>query len=93
MMNKGIFSLLGGAVAVGMMLMDYRKLAQLGWLFYGIGILILVMLQTSSSFISWRFCYSSRTILDWELDSYHMFLLLAWACFFNHKKLKLWQFS
>ncbi|MEK5070071.1 FtsW/RodA/SpoVE family cell cycle protein [Sporosarcina sp. FSL K6-1508] len=90
--NKGIFSLLGGAVAVGMMLMDYRKLAKFGWLFYGIGMLILVVLQIFPS--------SSHGVPVIDIGPYRVmgltaipFFLLAWAFFFNHKKLKLWQLS
>jgi len=92
LMNKGIFTLLGGTVAVGMMLIDYRKLAKFGWLFYGIGMLILVLLQISP--------YTLNGVPFIPIGPYRgegltaiMFFLLAWACFFNHKKLKLWQLN
>lgn len=90
--NNGIFSLLGGAVAVGMMLKDYRKLAKFGWLFYGIGMLILVTLQILP--------YSPNGVSVIDIGPYRVmglttipFFLLAWACFFKHNKLKLWQLS
>ena len=44
LMNKVIFVILGVATAFGMMLIDYRKLERLGWLFYTIGVLILLMI-------------------------------------------------
>ena len=50
-MGKVIFVLLGGALAVGIMLMDYRKLEKYGWLFYGIGIAILVLLQAFGHYL------------------------------------------
>ena len=43
--NKVIFVFLGVAVAFGMMMVDYRKLERLGWLFYTIGVLILLMIS------------------------------------------------
>lgn len=44
LMDKVIFVVLGIATALGMMLINYRKLERLGWLFYTIGVLILLML-------------------------------------------------
>lgn len=92
LMSKGISSLLGGAVAVGMMLMDYRKIAKFGWLFYWIGILILVVLQISPYLSHGNlviaigpFWFGSLTAIP--------FFLFSWAYFFNHKKMKLWQLS
>ena len=43
--NKVIFVILGVAAAFGMMMVDYRKLERLGWLFYTIGVLILLMIS------------------------------------------------
>ena len=45
LMNKLIFVILGIATAIGIMLLDYRKLERLGWLFYTIGVLILLMIK------------------------------------------------
>ncbi len=91
-MRKSIFVLLGGALAIGIMLTDYRKLEKYGWLFYGIGIFILVLLQYSSQMMNG----SSVLVIDsYKIDSLTTmpFLLLAWASFFKHKKLKLWHLS
>ena len=45
LLNKVIFVILGVATVVVMMLIDYRKLERLGWLFYTIGVLILLMIK------------------------------------------------
>lgn len=43
-MNKVIFVILGVITAIGMMLLDYRKLERMGLLFYTIGVVVLLML-------------------------------------------------
>ncbi len=89
--HKAIFTFLGGAVALGMMLLDYRKLAKLGWLFYLIGILILLMLiYFPTSFINGL---PIVMIGSFKMESLMAipFFFLAWASFFNNKKLKLWH--
>lgn len=49
LMNKVIFVILGIVTAIGMMLLDYRKLERLGWLFYTIGVLILLTIKCFSN--------------------------------------------
>ena len=44
LMNKVISVILGIATAIGMMMVDYRKIEKLGWVFYTIGVIILLML-------------------------------------------------
>lgn len=44
MINKVIFVILGVVTAIGMMLLDYRKLERMGWLFYVIGVVVLLIL-------------------------------------------------
>ena len=53
LMDKVIAVVLGIATALGMMLIDYRKLERLGWLFYTIGVLILLMI----------YCFPNASIL------------------------------
>ena len=84
--------LIGGVLIFGIMLINYRRLERFGWLFYGIGIFILVLLQFSSRMMI------MNGVLILEIGSYKIdslmampFFLLAWASFFNHKKLKLWH--
>ncbi|HFJ9285432.1 TPA: FtsW/RodA/SpoVE family cell cycle protein [Bacillus toyonensis] len=89
LMNKVIFVILGVATAVGMMLIDYRKLERFGWLFYTIGVLTLVLPR-----------YFSNDLMNGEvlikIDPVATgclmavpFFLLAWASFFNNGRLKI----
>ncbi|MFJ8452546.1 FtsW/RodA/SpoVE family cell cycle protein [Bacillus paramycoides] len=88
LMNKVIFVILGIATAFGMMLIDYRKLERLGWLFYTIGVLILLML----------YCFPNASLTGEPLMKIGPiaidclmavpFFFLAWASFFNNSRLK-----
>ncbi|HEK9103977.1 TPA: FtsW/RodA/SpoVE family cell cycle protein [Bacillus pseudomycoides] len=88
LINKVIFVILGVVTAFGMMLIDYRKLERLGWLFYTIGVLILLVL----------YCFPNASMIGELLIEvgpiaigYLMavpFFLLAWASFFNNSRLK-----
>jgi cell division protein FtsW (lipid II flippase) len=88
LMNKIIFVILGVAAAFGMMLLDYRKLERLGWLFYTIGVLILLML----------YCFPNASMTGEPLIKIGPiaidclmavpFFFLAWASFFNGSRIK-----
>ncbi|MHA4131140.1 cell division protein FtsW [Bacillus thuringiensis] len=88
LMNKVIFVILGIATAVGMMLLDYRKLERLGWLFCTIGILILLAIK----------CFPTGYVIGEaiikigpiKIDCLMTipFFFLAWASFFNNSRLK-----
>ncbi|MCQ6528829.1 FtsW/RodA/SpoVE family cell cycle protein [Bacillus mycoides] len=88
LMNKVISVILGIATAIGMMLLDYRKLERLGWLFYIIGVLILLML----------YCFPNASMTGEPLMKIGPiaidclmavpFFFLAWASFFNNGRLK-----
>ncbi|HHY73749.1 MAG TPA: FtsW/RodA/SpoVE family cell cycle protein [Bacillus bacterium] len=89
--NKVIFVIIGVAAAISMMLIDYRRLEKYGWMFYGIGVLILLM---TSSFANGMIVGQ----LIFEIGSVRIksimalpFLFLAWAPFFNNSKLNIWQ--
>ncbi len=87
-MNKVIFIILGVVTAVGMMLLDYRKLERLGWLFYTIGVLILLAIK----------CFPTGYVIGEaiikigpiKIDCLMTipFFFLAWASFFNNSRLK-----
>ncbi|WP_019243603.1 MULTISPECIES: FtsW/RodA/SpoVE family cell cycle protein [Bacillus] len=89
--NKGIITILGVGIAFGLMFYDYRKLIQYKWLFLGVGLGILIILQILPNtyvkgnpyFIAGPLSISSSTALP--------FFFLFWATFFNHKKMTLWQ--
>ncbi|WP_341518385.1 FtsW/RodA/SpoVE family cell cycle protein [Bacillus paramobilis] len=88
LMDKVISVVLGIATALGMMLIDYRKLERLGWLFYTIGVLILLMLH----------CFPNAGMLGEPIIKVGPiaidrlmavpFFFLAWASFFNNSRLK-----
>ncbi|MGG0218226.1 FtsW/RodA/SpoVE family cell cycle protein [Bacillus mycoides] len=88
LMNKVIFVILGIVTAIGMMLFDYRKLERLGWLFYTIGVLILLMIK----------CFPTGYVIGEaiikigpiKIDCLMTipFFFLAWASFFNNSRLK-----
>ena len=88
LMNKIIFVTLGIATAIGMMLLDYRKLERLGWLFYTIGILILLAIK----------CFPTGYVIGEaiikigpiKIDCLMTipFFFLAWSSFFNNSRLK-----
>ncbi|PEF68513.1 cell division protein FtsW [Bacillus anthracis] len=87
-LNKVIFVILGVATAIGIMLLDYRKLERLGWLFYTIGVLILLMIK----------CFPTDYVIGEaiikigpiKIDCLMTipFFFLAWASFFNNSRLK-----
>ncbi|HDR7610635.1 TPA: FtsW/RodA/SpoVE family cell cycle protein [Bacillus mycoides] len=89
LMNKVISVILGIATALGMMLIDYRKLERVGWLFYTIGVLILLIL----------YCFPNAWVVGEPLIKIGPiaigrlmavpFFLLAWASFFNNSSLKI----
>lgn len=88
LMDKVIFVVLGIATALGMMLINYRKLERLGWLFYTIGVLILLML----------YCFLNAGMLGEPIIKVGPiaidrlmavpFFFLAWASFFNNSRIK-----
>ncbi|MFA2809025.1 FtsW/RodA/SpoVE family cell cycle protein [Bacillus mycoides] len=88
LMNKVISVILGIATAIGMMLLDYRKLERIGWLFYTIGILILLAIK----------CFPTISVngealikigpLTIDCLMTIPFFFLAWASFFNNSRLK-----
>ncbi|MCU5486840.1 FtsW/RodA/SpoVE family cell cycle protein [Bacillus cereus] len=87
-MNKVIFVILGVVTAMGMMLLDYRRLEKLGWMFYTIGVLILLMIK----------CFPTDYVIGEaiikigpiKIDCLMTmpFFFLAWASFFNNSRLK-----
>ncbi|RAN83908.1 FtsW/RodA/SpoVE family cell cycle protein [Bacillus sp. SRB_331] len=88
LMNKVIFVILGIATAVGIMLIDYRKLERLGWLFYTIGVLILLTLKCfPSGYVNGEALIKIGPI---KIDCLMTipFFFLAWASFFNNSRLK-----
>jgi cell division protein FtsW (lipid II flippase) len=89
--TKVVITLIGSASTLGMMLIDYRKLKKQGWLFYSIGVFILLVLKlffniTINGLPSLKIGPSIESIMSLP------FFFLAWASFFSMEKLKVWQF-
>ncbi|MFJ5768697.1 FtsW/RodA/SpoVE family cell cycle protein [Psychrobacillus sp. NPDC093180] len=89
--HKMIFVLLGGFVAFGMMMVDFRKLEKQGWLFYGIAMIILLLLAFFPSDMINGLPIIIIGSLRIESLMAIPFLFLAWASIFNDKRVKIWQ--
>ncbi|MDZ4466847.1 FtsW/RodA/SpoVE family cell cycle protein [Bacillus cereus] len=87
--NKVIFVILGVVTAIGMMLLDYRKLERMGWLFYIIGVVVLLMLYCfpNASMIGESLIQIGPIAIDCLMAV--PFFFLAWASFFNDSRLKI----
>lgn len=90
-MRKLIFILLGIAVAWGMMYMDHRKLVRQGWLFYTIGMLILLAINFFSNHMVFGIPIIKIGSITIESLMAIPFFFLAWASFFNNSRLKVWH--
>ncbi|PEL18230.1 FtsW/RodA/SpoVE family cell cycle protein [Bacillus wiedmannii] len=92
LMNKVISVILGIATVVVMMLTDYRKLERLGWLFYTIGALILLILNCfPSAYVNGEPLIKIGPVAIGRLMVLPFFFL-AWASFFNNSRLKVRYF-
>lgn len=90
--NKIFYNLIGVGTALGLMLFDYRKFKNYGWLFYVIGFFILITLTF----------FPSMTIngkpyirfLGFSIGSLMAipFFYMAWVSFFQNRNFKIWQF-
>ncbi|MBD7963600.1 FtsW/RodA/SpoVE family cell cycle protein [Fictibacillus norfolkensis] len=92
LMRKMILVVLGMIVALGLMFVDYRKLVRWGWVFYGVGtVLLLSLLFFSSGTINGKpfLLIGGLTI---ESIAVLPFFMIAWACFFNRDSFKVSQF-
>ncbi|MEC3249288.1 FtsW/RodA/SpoVE family cell cycle protein [Bacillus cereus] len=87
--NKVIFVILGVVTAIGMMLLDYRKLERMGWLFYIIGVVVLLILYCfpNASMIGESLIQIGPIAIDCLMAV--PFFFLAWASFFNDSRLKI----
>lgn len=90
--SKVIITLIGSAFTLGMMLIDYRKLKNLGWLFYSIGVSILLVLKLFFNITINGLPLLKIGPLTVEIIMSLPFFFLAWASFFSLEKLKVWQF-
>ncbi len=90
--HRVIFVLLGTVAAVGIMMIDYRKLEKFGWLFFSIGVLILLfILYYPNAILLNGQPFIAIGPLNIESLMAVPFFFLAWASFLNKGSLKLWQ--
>ena len=89
---KILIAIIGIAAVAILMLVDYRKWQNFGWLFYAMGSFLLVMIRLfSNTMINGLHLIKLGPITIESLMALPFFFL-AWASFFNNKKLKVWHF-
>ncbi|WP_195696372.1 FtsW/RodA/SpoVE family cell cycle protein [Priestia megaterium] len=91
-MYKAIFVVLGGILALGMMFIDYRKMANKGWIFYLLGTLLLLFLTRYFNTLVEGQAVLKIGPLKIEGLMAIPFFLMAWAGFFQSNRFKVWQF-
>ncbi|MED4112647.1 FtsW/RodA/SpoVE family cell cycle protein [Priestia megaterium] len=91
-MYKAIFVVLGGILALGMMFIDYRKMANKGWIFYLLGTVLLLFLTRYFNTLVEGQAVLKIGPLKIEGLMAIPFFLMAWAGFFQSNRFKMWQF-
>ena len=89
---KIMIALISSSAALGIMLVDYRKWKKRGWLFYTIGMLILLLLRYFSNTMINGLPLFRIPPITIESQMALPFFFLAWSTFFSNEKLKVWQF-
>ncbi|MDG5472015.1 FtsW/RodA/SpoVE family cell cycle protein [Jeotgalibacillus sp. ET6] len=91
LLYRVIFVILGILTAIGLMVMDYRKLMKKGWMFYIFGNFLLFMIGTfPNRIVNGQFLIEVGPLTIEALMALP-FLLIAWAAFFHHQSMRLWQ--
>ncbi|PFP24705.1 cell division protein FtsW [Bacillus sp. AFS073361] len=90
--SKVIITLIGSASVLGIMLMDYRKFKKQGWLYYSIGVMILLVLRLFSNTTINGLSLFRIGPLTIETIMSLPFFFLAWASILDLERLKVWQF-
>ena len=90
--HKVIFGMAGLALAVGIMFFDYRRLQRWGWVFFLIGAAILSALRWfPNTFINGEPSFYIPGVGALNCWAALPFFFLAWAQFFQDKRIKAWQ--
>lgn len=91
MFNKIIIVILGLLVTFGFMLVDYRKLIQYKWIFFAIGMLILLLLRIGP--VTYINGYPIIHVGPLTIESITAlpFFYLFWSAFFKSNIVSLWQ--
>ncbi|MFB8422877.1 FtsW/RodA/SpoVE family cell cycle protein [Priestia megaterium] len=89
---KVVFVILGAMLALVMMFIDYRKLANKGWLFYLLGTLLLLFLTKNfNTFTEGQSVFKVGPLKIEGLMAIPFFFL-AWAGVFQSNRFKMWKF-
>ncbi|WP_090760956.1 FtsW/RodA/SpoVE family cell cycle protein [Bacillus sp. OK048] len=88
---KILIVIVGIAAVAILMLIDYRKWEKHGWLFYILGIFLLLILQFPNVVINGLPLFKLGPVTIESMMAVPLFFL-AWAAFFNNEKFKIWQF-
>ena len=90
--HKVIFGLAGLVLAIGIMFFDYRRLQRWGWVFFLIGAAILSALRWfPNTFINGEPSFYIPGVGALNCWAALPFFFLAWAQFFQDKRIKAWQ--
>ncbi|MEH7444546.1 FtsW/RodA/SpoVE family cell cycle protein [Bacillus sp. JJ1122] len=92
-LHKIAHVILGSIAAVGMKLIDYRKLEKKGWLFYMGGVMLLLLITYFPNLIINGVAYFKIGSIELGSMMALPFLFLSWASFFNNPRIKIWQHS
>ncbi len=90
MLKKALHVMIGLVLAVIMMFVDYRRFEKRGWIFYSIGILLLLTLLNFPNRMVNGVPYIMLGPFQIQSLMALPFFFLAWASFFNSTKIKLW---
>ncbi|MGG1674810.1 FtsW/RodA/SpoVE family cell cycle protein [Neobacillus sp. NRS-1170] len=90
---KIIIAIISGTAALGIMMIDYRKWRKRGWVFYAIGMLILLLLRFFSNTTVNGLPLLRIPPITIESLMAVPFFFLGWASFLSNVRLKVWQFG
>ena len=88
---KVVITIIGIAVTLSLMLVDYKRLYKFKWLFFGVGAVILLLLSLVPS--SYIYGTPSFNIGPLTIESTMAlpFFYLGWAILFSENRMKVWK--
>lgn len=90
-LKRAFHVIIGAGAAIGMMLIDYRKLEKRGWISYAAGLFMLFMIIKFPTMMINGVPYIKIGPIVIHSLMVLPFMFFAWASFFNSSKLKIWQ--
>ncbi|CEG23276.1 Lipid II flippase FtsW [Planococcus massiliensis] len=89
--KKSVMAVLGVAAAIGLMFFDYRKLKNLHWLFLGIGIILLLLLNFLSTGMMNGYPIIDFGPLSFQILHTLPILFLFWASYLVQEQAVFWK--